>query len=237
MRSYITLAVIIVFVFIVAENGKQNIASSKLVSDASWPNCTLTLPLAETGIVGINYGKVFTANPCLAKEILNYRTPSVYVNTAYPGIAYGQKFQHSPHDCSADDTSCLAYNYGYNAGLYDIDYTLRLGIVANRWWLDVETDNSWDNNAQVNRKSLEGTFDAISRFAGSDRTGFYSSPSQWNLLTGSWRNGYPAWMATGSADETAAMKACSDKSFTGGPIVLTQFTPSLDQNYPCTGLF
>jgi hypothetical protein len=40
-------------------------------------------------------------------------------------------------------------------------------------------------------------------------------------------------MATGSADETAAIKACSDKSFTGGPIVLAQFTPSLDQNYLC----
>ena len=56
MRSYITLAVIIVFVFIAAGNGKQNIASSRLVSDVSWPNCTLTLPRAETGIVGINTG-------------------------------------------------------------------------------------------------------------------------------------------------------------------------------------
>jgi hypothetical protein len=161
----------------------------------------------------------------------------VYVNTAYPGIAYGRKFQHSPRDCSAGDASCLAYNYGYNAGLYDINHTLRLGIVANRWWLDVETDNSWDNNAQVNREALEGTLDAINRFAGSDRTGFYSSPSQWNLLTGNWRNGYPAWMATGGTDKTAAIKACSGKSFTGGPIVLTQFTPSLDQNYPCIDSF
>jgi hypothetical protein len=161
----------------------------------------------------------------------------VYVNTAYPGIAYGRKFQHLPRNCSAGDASCLAYNYGYNAGLYDIDHTLRLGIVASHWWLDVETDNSWDTNAQVNRKSLEGTLDAINRFAGSNRTGFYSSPSQWNLLTGSWRNGYPAWMATGSMDEAAAIKACSDKSFTGGPIVLAQFTPSLDQNYLCIGSF
>ncbi len=229
------LGALFVIVLMMFGNTAPSTTSVHYLADASWPNCSLQLPTAQVGIVGINGGRPFTTNPCLTKETLNFKTPSVYVNTAYPGKSYGLRFQYSPRFCSSVDDVCLAYNYGYNAGLYDVSHTLSQGIIANWWWLDVETENSWNSNTLFNRAALQGILDAVSGYAGNKRIGFYSSLWQWNLLTGNWRNGYPAWVGTGSKYESVAVKKCATKSFTGGEILLSQFTPDLDQNYICKG--
>ncbi len=229
------LGTLFVITLIMFGNTAPSTTSEHYIADASWPNCSLQLPSAQAGIVGVNGGRPFTANPCLAKQALDFRFPSVYVNTAYPGKSYGLKFQHSPRFCPSNDEVCLAYNYGFNAGLYDVNHTLSLGVVANWWWLDVETENSWNSNAQFNRAALQGVLDSMSGYVGNKRIGFYSSLWQWNLLTGSWRNSYPAWVGTGSKYESVAVKKCATKSFTGGEILLSQFTPDLDQNYVCKG--
>lgn len=204
------------------------------VPDVSWPNCTLkNPPLGRYGIVGINGGLALRPNPCLAKQIGWFNRPSVYVNTGYPGSKRAMKFQHFPTNCPSNDDNCLAYNYGYNSGLYDIKYALMQGVIADRWWLDVETENSWSDNVAVNRQALVGIRDALSLYAGQAKIGFYSYPGQWDLITGKWHNGLPAWVATGSRRLDDAKASCRQAAFTGGEVLLAQYVLSLDQNIIC----
>ncbi|HVX58230.1 MAG TPA: hypothetical protein VG964_00665, partial [Candidatus Saccharimonadales bacterium] len=115
-----------------------------------------------------------------------------------------------------------------------INYSLKNGIIAKHWWLDVETENSWDRDVSVNRAALLGMLDSLSRFAGRDNLGFYSYPGQWDKLTDHWRNQYPQWVATGSTERVEAEKACGTSGFSGGPVLLAQYTPSLDSNIVCS---
>lgn len=212
--------------------GQTSLASGPtIIPDVSWPNCGLNLAHVPMGIVGVTGGLALRPNPCLASEASNYKNLSVYVNTGYPGPRVAAQFQNQPKTCRTKQ--CLAYNYGYNSGLYAINYALMNGIIAGRWWLDVETENSWDNDVKVNRAALLGMLDSINQFIGRGNVGFYSYPGQWNLLTGNWRNNYPAWAATGSTKLADAIKACRATSFSGGPILLAQYTPNLDANYIC----
>ena len=209
------------------------IKPSVLVPDVSWPNCNATLTNFESGIVGVTGGLALRPNKCLTSEAGLFKKVSVYVNTGYPGTKKASKFQNFPKKCARFNDKCLAYNYGYNSGLYDINYSLKSGVIAKHWWLDVETENSWSDTTKVNRQALQGTLDAISKFAGNTNVGFYSYPGQWNLITGNWRNHYPAWVATGTQSFTAAKQACVPPSFTGGPIIYGQYTPALDANFAC----
>lgn len=209
-------------------------AKTTSIVDVSWPNCTLkNPPKASNGIIGINGGLAFRPNPCLAKQTGWFKNFSVYINTGYPGVKRALKFQHTPKACAAANEKCLAYNYGYNSGLYSIKYSLLQGVIADRWWLDVETENSWSDSVVTNRSALSGAFDAVSRFAGVDRVGFYSYPGQWDLLTGNWHNNAPAWAATGSKKSADAVLACKSPAFTGGEVIISQYVPELDQNYIC----
>lgn len=210
--------------------------STKKVSqivDVSWPNCDMYIPPAQQGIVGVNGGLAFRPNPCLSSEAKNFKHPSVYLNSGYPGPRIANAQQLRPKDCAAQDKKCLAYNYGYNSGRYAADYALNSGVIAKYWWIDVETENSWDKDYRVNRAALRGLFDALIRIVGQDNVGFYSYPGQWDSLTYDWRSNSPVWMATGSSNLGDAIKACHNSSFTGGPIILGQYTPSLDMNVAC----
>jgi hypothetical protein len=233
-RVGITIIILAITTIVFSGNNAARTTPNHSITDISWPNCDVKISKADSGIVGIGGGLALRPNPCLAREAANFKHLSVYVNTGYPGGKYVLKYQNFPKYCRHDDNKCLAYNYGYNSGLYDIKYSLIQGIIAKKWWLDVETVNSWSNNYETNRQTLVGTLDAINAFAAQQNVGFYSAGPQWNSLTGRWRNGYPAWLATGATLETDAKAACKAKSFTGGPIQLTQYTPRLDENYICT---
>jgi hypothetical protein len=234
MRVLASLLIIVVASFTLTKDPSK---SAQTYYDLSWPNCSLSQPPSEdSGIIGVNGGLNFKPNPCLAKEAGWFKRLSVYVNTGYPGIEYGRKFLNYPRLCAWDDNKCLAYNYGFNAGRYDIEYASLQGIVADRWWLDVETENSWTTDSDVNRRALTGMVEAISRYAGRERLGFYSFPAQWNLITGNWLNSFPAWTATGSTSRAIALSACNDVSFTGGKTLLTQYTLGLDLNYVCPSM-
>src|SRR5579871_684495 len=122
----------------------QGIYTSGTVgNDVSWPNCKVRPPQdAAFGIVGITGGKNFTPNSCLAKQSSWFKNLSLYINTGYPGQSYGLKYQNFPRFCNNSDLDCLAYNYGYNAGLYALNYASGQKVSSSTWWLDVETTNS-----------------------------------------------------------------------------------------------
>jgi hypothetical protein len=214
----------------------SSIHGNGTIYDVSWPNCSAaTLNLSNFGIVGVNGGVEFSSNPCLQSETTWFNSYAVYLNTSYPGGWYSNQFNGSPNVCSLSDSTCLSYDYGYNSAQASIKYADLQNVHAKLWLLDVETANSWSNNTMVNRANLMGMMAAIKKYDPFSTVGFYSTYYQYNLIVGDWQNGDPGWLGTGlqSADEAADY--CSTVSFTGGPVIMTQYTLKLDQDYVCSG--
>lgn len=200
--------------------------------DVSWPNCNATPPAHPAfGIVGVSNGTGYSQNPCLSQQAAWFSNLSLYVNTGW----YDQSTHinpSSPKVCASGDQNCLAYNYGYNAGLYALSYANSLNIHASTWWLDVENGNTWNADTTQNRNSLQGEYDAL--MANSVTTvGAYSTTAQWNSITGSWQNNWPGWGATVVHTASQAAQYCTGHRFTGGPTYLIQFSGSLDRDYAC----
>lgn len=141
--------------------------------DVSYPQCNASLPSAAFGIVGVNNGIVFSANPCLgtgdgpselawAQRAANH-APAFYANTGNPGPAYSSHWptgQTSPRACdpATNNSADCSFDYGWNAAADSFGN----GITAEQqvngltpaaaataaaqatWWLDVETSNSWE---------------------------------------------------------------------------------------------
>lgn len=208
--------------------------NQKIGNDASWPNCNAVPPVGSTfGVVGVTGGLVFHPNPCLFQEAHWFTNLSFYMNTGYAGKDAAKKYASFPLRCNPSDESCLSYNFGYNAGLYAVNYAASQYVHASMWWLDVETENSWSANTEYNRASLVGMVHAIQQNTLLPTIGFYSYPGQWNSITGNWFNGYPNWAATGSDNIQMAMSYCHGQAFNGGPTWLTQYTTRLDDDYAC----
>src|SRR5438876_10205749 len=138
--------------------------------DVSYPQCGAPLPTNVLfGIVGVNAGIVYSANPCLgagdgASELAwaeRYEQPAIlYANTADPGPALSKHWptgQTSPQFCdpAQPDSASCSYDYGWNAAADSyrdaVDAYVSLGQVPpgatqtpvpNEWWLDVESANS-----------------------------------------------------------------------------------------------
>jgi hypothetical protein len=225
------LAVIILLIAVLLSHDSNKVNAA--IVDVSWPNCKTKLADYQTGIIGITGGRNFHANPCLAQQSTHFMNYAVYINTGYPGKAYARHYQSSPKHCGYNDTLCLAYNYGFNASEYAIQYANINNIHTTMWWLDVENVNSWSDNFLANRQFINGAVAGIKKNIRIATIGAYSTPYQWNQLVGPWHNKLPVWQATGSTSAKVAVQTCHDKSFTAGPIRLTQYTVRLDQNITC----
>ncbi|GAC1397925.1 MAG: hypothetical protein NVSMB49_04590 [Ktedonobacteraceae bacterium] len=202
--------------------------------DIGWTNCTARVPSATFGIVGVTDGLGYSSSPCIAKEASYFKNLSLYVNTGWYN-----KSTHinatSPKVCATGDNNCLAYNYGYNAGLYAINAAMGVGVSSATWWLDVETSNTWNTDVVQNQNSLQGEHDALVA-NGTTTLGVYSTTAQWQSITGSWQNNWPSWGATTWTNAKQAQTYCTGHEFTGGTSYLMQYRPSnskVDQDVAC----
>jgi hypothetical protein len=231
--------------------------------DISYPQCGGPYPRdIAFGIVGVTRGLVFSANPCLgaggsgASQLewagLN---AELYMNTGNPGPALSSHWpigQTSPRECATaaspePDTADCAYDYGWNSAADAYATAVRAYVslgwapvgstrtpVANRWWLDVETANSWRTDTSLNAAALRGAADYLVS-VGAESVGFYSVGTMWNEITGgtSAFAVYPSWVA-GASTLRGAKANCGDPAFTGGTVVLTQyFAKGFDADYRC----
>jgi hypothetical protein len=248
----VSAAVMTLLLLAVLGTGQAAAASAKPSRgyDVSYPQCGSTLPSKPTfGIVGVNKGIVFSANPCLASQITwaGGTRAQLYANTGNPGPALSSHWpsgQSSPRLCDAtnpDTTSC-AYDYGWNAAADSYgDATaawsaLRLAgtPAGSTWWLDVETSNSWRSSVGLNVAALQGELDSL-RAKGVATVGFYSTAYQWGVITGSTTafRADPGWIA-GASSQKAAQSRCSGASFTGGHVALAQYPASgFDADVAC----
>ncbi|HEU5315399.1 MAG TPA: hypothetical protein VFX49_04775 [Chloroflexota bacterium] len=230
--------------------------------DVSYPQCGTSLPEAFAfAVVGVNGGRVFSRNPCLGTgenpSELEWAGPEaqLYANTGNPGpelSKYWPDGQTTPLECNTAanpglDTPECAYDYGWNAAADSYRTAIAAYVslgwadpdadrtpVANFWWLDVETSNSWRSEHALNIAVLQGAV-AYLESVEVGGIGFYSTPQQWGQITGGTDvfATYPAWHA-GARTLRGAMANCRDVPFTGGALVMTQyFERGLDANYLC----
>ena len=228
--------------------------SSPTGYDVSYPQCGGPLPSNILfGIVGVNDGIVYSANPCLgagssASELQwAGQNAILYANTGNPGPSLSHHWpngQTSPKQCNTtsspgSDTANCAYDYGWNAAADSyqdgVNAYVSLGWaptgstrtpVANQWWLDVEIANSWESNLANNVADLQGAVDYLVS-VGASGVGFYSSPSDWATITGSTAtfSARGSWVA-GAGSQTTAQSKCGTTGFTGGPVLYSQYASS-----------
>ena len=209
--------------------------------DISYPQCGAPYPANPAfGIVGVNGGRVFSVNPCLASQITwgGGAATELYINTGNPGpelSSFWPVGQTSPRFCDPDDTDSAdcAYDYGWNAAKHSWD-TARaayaaLGLpaspAATTWWLDVETMNSWRTNVSLNVAALQGEVDFLRSVAGVTKLGFYSTTAQWSEITGATQffAAHPSWGAGAPNERTAKQHCVSTAGFTGGRLAMVQY--------------
>lgn len=209
--------------------------------DISWPQCGGAYPSNPLfGIVGVNKGIVFSANPCLASEVTwaGGVKAQLYANTGNPGPVLsshwpdGQTQNGRFCDPANDDSAACAYVYGWNAATDSYAdataawTTLKLSgaPAGSPWWLDVETGNSWRTDTSLNVAALHGAVDAL-QAAGVTRLGFYSTTAQWTTITGGTTDfaAYPSWGAGSPSLKVAQGHCTSTPGFTGGKLALVQY--------------
>jgi hypothetical protein len=237
--------------------------------DISWPQCGGNRPPVpfDIAVVGVTGGHGFSANPCLAAEFAwsqQATLPSaLYVNIDLPSGTPAQGQTGPAGTCGAGDTSCFAYNYGYNNSRDALAYAASKGVDAKVWWLDVETNNYWQTasinaasyrtaapatpgaaaavqyNTAANARAIAGAIAGLA--AANKAVGTYSTRYQWNLIAGSFAPQVPVWYATNDTVDRAPLYCDQSESFTGGPIWMVQYTVAagnpghgFDGDYACT---
>jgi len=231
--------------------------------DVSYPQCSSALPKSPTfGIVGVNGGRAYATNSCLASEYAwattststAYPKVGFYANTGNPGPVLSTHWptgQTTPAVCDGTWSEGCSYDYGWNAAADSFARATAVagvdGARAAYWWLDVETGNSWatasDSSswAALNTKDLQGAA-AYLAAQGVGQLGFYSTGFQWGQITGLNASTSPAYFSTsylnwvpGATSLSSAQARCSSAySFTGARVQLTQYVQNnLDVDYRC----
>jgi hypothetical protein len=191
--------------------------------DVSYPNCGAATPGGAFAVVGVNHGRPFSANTCLAAEYGSAPQsphPSLYMNSAYSG-AYRK---HITAACSAASGG----NHAWAIGCSEAEYSLQQasGLAAAMWWIDVETGNSWSSsNLALNRSAIQGAVDRLNQTG--LPVGVYSTSSMWTTITGG------SFTPNGLAADWVAAGTCSSP-FTNSPVWLTQsVSGGVDRDTAC----
>lgn len=160
-------------------------------------------------------------------------------------------------DVAVDSTSrACTWLYGYLRAKDSVDHfqaTTGESATGYRWWLDVETSNSWlepkeDRDAYAkNVAAIEGFAAGIKSYGESTYVGVYSNPGSWIPITNTGAaisatsplRQLDTWRTSSSFySYDAAKTTCTDYgSYTGlkpGGLVMVQFVASgLDHNVSC----
>jgi hypothetical protein len=238
--------------------------ASPLGLDVSWPQCGKTLPTDQAfGIVGVNGGLANNSNQCFTQQLTwaqrskggtGQPLAALYVNTANPGAlsaswptsnnykgvdAVASIVVANPYgDCTGAEDAACAYVYGWSRAYDDANFRNVPTPGSFKWWLDVETGNSWSStNLTANAADLEGMTDYFKSLGA--QVGIYSTNYQWTTIVGqvastSSLSGLDSWLA-GARTSKAAQQNCTNTPLTPtSKVTLTQFVSNnLDYDYSC----
>jgi hypothetical protein len=216
-------------------------AAVRFGHDISWPQCPSLgggsgppMPPDDTQfvIIGVTDGRAFTENPCLAGQLAwvqDRGTPAhAYTVAGFPTPA--QLTSHGTQGPWSSGTRAgRLSNVGYAEAGYAVATLGRVGWLPPVVWLDVEPGSSppWPSRTRTqrleNRDVLEGLLRGLADAGLS--VGVYSNTSGWRAITGGWRlPGVPVWATAGKLEHPdAALDACTQRSFSGGPVYLAQW--------------
>jgi hypothetical protein len=175
--------------------------------DVSWPQCgPLGMPAVQPGfvVVGINGGKPFTDNICLAREVTwaQSRTGvAAYLNIDAPR--------------SGDPAA-----YGRKVALDGLARAQRAHLALPVLWLDVEVLNHWSSSGVANVAVINAALRALQQHGVT--AGIYSSAAMWQQITGGARLNVPVWLATAVTDYRQLPQYC-DSGLGGRPAEMTQY--------------
>lgn len=174
--------------------------------DISWPQCGPGgLPRLRTGFVavGVNGGRPFTTNPCLADQVAYAKRRSGYA--AYLNI-------------DAPRTGDPA-TYGRSVALDGLARARAAGLRTSTLWLDVEVKNHWADVA-TNVSVIAAAVHALARHGVT--AGVYSSQPMWRQITGGVDPRTPVWLATTVTDYRDLPPWCAS-GLGGRPAVMAQY--------------
>lgn len=191
--------------------------------------------------------------------------PSVqlYVNTANPGQVenapgwsennidpLGNDAPNPYGVCDGSNSMACSWQYGWNRAnevvhqrFMPAAYAAGLNDDPRRykWWLDIETLNSWQTGSPEALVRNATTLEAMVSYFGSlgVEVGMYSTSHQFGIIAGtpsreSNLNGLDSWLAGGETLEFSKTK-CADPPLTpGGRVVMVQYIlNNFDYNYSC----
>ena len=200
--------------------------------DISYPQCPSRVPAGPVGfaIIGVNGGRPMTRNSCMPAQLTWARTGSVpaavYVNSSSPP----EDFTASV--CGEADAVCRSYEWGWHSALYAMDYVNLHDRFVTRYWLDVETANTWSAAPIENASVLRGMIAALE--SRGKYVGIYSNRYQFTRITGSFAPGLDNWIPRPETrHETAAQYCRTTPTFGGGRLLMLQLWYEFDENYVC----
>jgi hypothetical protein len=261
------VAVLAVLATLLALPGTASAASTAVGYDVSYPQCSTSLPRDRAfGIVGVNGGISTRANPCLAQQltwawessgaVLTQSKAQVYLNSSNPGelltqVSTWPKAGVTPYgSCTGTNSTACSWQYGFERAQNSVISFFTPAAQAARvdsqpgryrWWLDVETMNTWQSGSAAalarNRATIEGMTAYLTSRGG--WVGIYSTNQQWAQIVGTVPASSPlagrdSWLA-GASSLTGAQAACARPALVpGGRVALTQYVQSgLDRNFSC----
>jgi hypothetical protein len=189
---------------------------SKTIVDVSSPQCGVIAAIGQhsNGIVGVNSNEgAFDGNSCLRNEVNHFNNFALYAVANWP----------SPH-CQQTLHITSPFNCGEHAAAWAMGFAGSKHVKSSVWWIDVETGAGWGSNTSQNVQFLNGMFTQMASH-GVKTVGFYSTQSQWNAITGGWRNNSPTWYATGlvSNSTPSSMKNYCKLNFTNSSNHFAQY--------------
>ena len=200
--------------------------------DISYPQCPTTVPAGAFGfgIIGVNNGRAMTQNPCIPAQLAwakkGAADPSVYINTNSPPAGFQTAL------CVKTDRICIAFEYGRQAAAYAVSYVDRHSPGISRYWLDVETENTWSTDTHENASVLRGMLASLTGAGKS--VGIYSTSYQFTRIAGSFSPGLDNWVPRPEAKRDTAAAFCrTTPPFGGGRVVMIQLWYTFDENYAC----
>ncbi|HXM55807.1 MAG TPA: hypothetical protein VOB72_10490 [Candidatus Dormibacteraeota bacterium] len=194
-------------------------------SDVSYPQCPAgAAPVGSTfSIVGVNGGKGFTVNPCLAAQWRVARGQrAVYFNSGYDPHNAGKVTPdcaaRSRYQAGGDDRR-TAYAIGCSEAVFAVNAMRADGADrAAMIWLDVESSNSWDPaDLDLNRVALQAEIDELAAFG--RLVGLYATRTEWRGIVGDWA---PAGIVADWLAGEPYPAGCAAPGFSGHPVWVVQ---------------
>ena len=247
-RGLVTAATLTLLVAAAVAGSSPAAAASVLGGDVSWPNCptgmgiaerpTLGLPMpleqARFVVLGLTNGPAFSSNPCLASQV-SWATSRRLSTSAYAIVNYPTPAQLTTYGGGGTTTERLR-RVGAAQAAASLATMRAAGLASPMVWVDVEPVSArpWSTDVAANNAVIDG---ALAGYAAAGiRTGLYSYSSGWNTITGGRRSALPTWVPAGQATQGAAEARCGTPSFSGGRVLLGQWTDGVrDHDVLCPG--